>query len=50
MLNVKFIDNIKTKLFPIQHSFVQSTPDKLNPKKPFLTPKHTSNGRFSAIT
>ena len=41
MLNVKVIDNIKTKLFPIKHFFVQSIPDELNKKKRFLTPKHT---------
>ena len=41
MLNVKVIDNIKTKLYPIKHFFVQSTPDELNPEIRFLTPKHT---------
>ena len=41
MLNVKVIDNIKTKLFPIGHFFVRSIPDELNKRKQFLTPKCT---------
>ena len=41
MLNVKVIDNIETKLFPIGHFFVQSIPDEINTKKRFLTPKYT---------
>ena len=41
MLNVKVIDNIKTKLFSLKHFFVQLIPGELNPKKRFLTPKHT---------
>ena len=35
MLNMKVIDNIKTKLFSIKHFFVQSIPEELNPKNDF---------------
>ena len=33
MLNVKVIDNIKTKLFSIKHFVVESIPVKLNKQK-----------------
>ena len=41
MLNVKVIDNIKKKRFPIGLFFVRSIPGELNPKNLFLTPKCT---------
>ena len=41
MLNVKVIDNIKTKRFSIQHFDVKSTPDELDLQKRFKTPKYT---------
>ena len=40
MLNVKVIDNIRTKLFPLEHFFLQPIPDELNPKKLILMPIH----------
>ena len=33
MLNVKVIDNIKTKLFPLGNFFVRTIPDYLTKKK-----------------
>ena len=49
MLSVKVIDNIKIKLFPIGHFFVQSIPDQVNTKKRYLTRKYTSYRRLSLI-
>ena len=40
---------IKTHHFNIEHFFIQLILDELKPYERFITPKYTSNSRFSLI-